>query len=72
MKRRKCIKSEELVMEEVARSFTDCQFFFVAKNPQKSRKKTSKIDFVKMLLGLAASHLGGLALCALYAGSSQQ
>ena len=34
----------------------------------KSRKKTSKMDFVKMLLGLAASHLGGLVLCALYAG----
>ena len=27
------------------------------------------MDFVKMLLGLAASHLGGLALCALYAGT---
>ena len=33
------------------------------------RKKSSKMDFVKMLLGLAASHLGGLALCALYAGT---
>ena len=27
------------------------------------------MDFVKMLLGLAASHLGGLAVCALYAGT---
>ena len=34
-----------------------------------SRKKSSKLDFVKMLLGLAASHLGGLAVCALYAGT---
>ena len=33
------------------------------------RKKSSKMDFVKMLLGLAASHLGGLAVCALYAGT---
>ena len=32
MKRRKCIKSKELVMEEVARSFTACHFF-CAKNP---------------------------------------
>ena len=33
------------------------------------RKKSSKMDFVKMLLGLTASHLGGLAVCALYAGT---
>ena len=33
------------------------------------RKKSSKRDFVKMLLGLTASHLGGLAVCALYAGT---
>ena len=26
------------------------------------------MDFVKMLLAMAASHLGGLFLCALYAG----
>ena len=36
-----------------------------------SRKKRSKMDFVKMLLAIAASHLGGLALCALYAGLCQ-
>ena len=34
-----------------------------------TRKKTSKMDFVKMMLAMAASHLGGLALCALYAGT---
>ena len=35
----------------------------------RSRKKRSNMDFLKMLLAIAASHLGGLALCALYAGA---
>ena len=64
VRRRKSVKSDELVMEEVARSLIFPSYTF----EPKSRKKTSKMDFVKMLLGLAASHLGGLVLCALYAG----
>ena len=64
VRRRKSVKSDELVMEEVARSLIVPSYIF----KPKYRKKTSKMDFVKMLLGLAASHLGGLVLCALYAG----
>ena len=96
VRKRKPLKSGDLVMEEVARYSYDIllrQILHIAQqknavysnilipifiNPGRKhrtnflfllRKKSSKMDFVKMLLGLAASHLGGLAVCALYAGT---
>ena len=77
VQKRKSVQSCDLVMEEVARYGRNGKICSIFRHPQphlhQPRKKTSKKLYFSIqeksskmdLFGLAASHLGGLALCAL-------